>query len=172
MTHLISTKINFEITEYHEKIFAGLSIRQLVCFGIAIVLAVATFAVGIYYFGATADTLSYIVMIEVMPFLGVGFIKRNGYPFEKLVSIYWRNMTESHQIPVRPFKECYNDSQKKSRKGKPCECQAASSLTKKEIKSRTAQARKSIARAKKDTRKEQRTIRKANKEKARAAKGQ
>lgn len=173
VTCLISTKINFEITEYHEKIFAGLSIRQLVCFGIAIVLAVATFAVGIYYFGATADTLSYIVMIEVVPFLGFGFIRRNGYPFEKLVAIYWRNMSESHQIPVRPFKECYqNDSAKKSRKRKTCECQAASSLTKKEIKGRAAQTRKSIARAKKDTRKEQRAIRKANKEKARAAKGQ
>lgn len=171
---MISTKINFEITEYHEKIFAGLSIRQLLWFGVAVAVASATFIVGIYYFGASSDVLSYIIMAEVLPFLGFGFIRRNGYPFEKLLAIYWRNLTECHKIPVRPYKECFQNvnSKEKSRNAKRCECQTAGTLTKKEIKRRTAQARKSIARAKKDTRKERRAVQKENKEKSRASKGQ
>ena len=35
------------------------------------------------------QVVSYIVMVEVLPFLGLGFIHRDGYPFEKLVKIYW-----------------------------------------------------------------------------------
>ena len=36
---MLSTKTNLEITEYHEKFFLGLSLRQLACFGVAAVLA-------------------------------------------------------------------------------------------------------------------------------------
>lgn len=39
---MLSTKTNLEITEYHEKFFLGLSLRQLACFGAAAVLAIAT----------------------------------------------------------------------------------------------------------------------------------
>lgn len=39
---MLSTKTNLEITEYHEKFFLGLSLRQLACFGVAAVLAIAT----------------------------------------------------------------------------------------------------------------------------------
>lgn len=171
---MISTKINFEITEYHEKIFAGMSIRQLVCFAIAIVLAIATFAIGIYYFGVSADILSYVVMVEVTPFLGFGFIRRNGYTFEQLLAIYWRNYSVTPQIPIQPYKECYANvnSSKKPRKGSSCECQTAGTLTKKEIKSRAASTRKEIASAKKETRKEQREYRKKNKKEPRPTESQ
>ena len=39
---MLSTKTNLEITEYHEKFFLGLSLRQLACFGVAAVLAIAS----------------------------------------------------------------------------------------------------------------------------------
>lgn len=39
---MLSTKTNLEITEYHEKFFLVLSLRQLACFGVAAVLAIAT----------------------------------------------------------------------------------------------------------------------------------
>lgn len=38
---MLSTKTNLEITEYHEKFFLGLSLRQLACFGVAAMLAIA-----------------------------------------------------------------------------------------------------------------------------------
>ena len=39
---MIATKTNLEITEYREKFFLGLSLRQLACFAAAAVLAIAT----------------------------------------------------------------------------------------------------------------------------------
>jgi len=36
---MIATKTNLEITEYREKFFLGLSLRQLACFAAAAVLA-------------------------------------------------------------------------------------------------------------------------------------
>ena len=38
---MIATKTNLEITEYREKFFLGLSLRQLACFAAAAVLAIA-----------------------------------------------------------------------------------------------------------------------------------
>lgn len=156
---MISTKINAEITEYHEKLLAGMSIRQLLCAGAAIVLAVATFAVGTHFFRLSTDLLSYIVMAEAMPLLGLGFIRRNGYPFEKLVCLYWRAYTENHRIP---FKEKVSTNAQK-RKGIPCECQTAAACTKAAAKSRTKAARQSIAAAKKELREVKRQNRKENK---------
>lgn len=39
---MIATKTNLEITEYREKFFLGLSLRQLASFAAAAVLAIAT----------------------------------------------------------------------------------------------------------------------------------
>ena len=47
---MLSTKTNLEITEYHEKFFLGLSLRQLACFGVAAVLAIATCFVCLQWF--------------------------------------------------------------------------------------------------------------------------
>lgn len=86
---MIATKTNLEITEYREKFFLGLSLRQLACFAAAAVLAIATCFVCLHWLRMDMQVVSYIVMVEVLPFLGMGFIHRDGYPFEKLVKIYW-----------------------------------------------------------------------------------
>lgn len=82
---MIATKTNLEITEYREKFFLGLSLRQLACFAAAAVLAIATCFVCLHWLRMDMQVVSYIVMVEVLPFLGLGFIHRDGYPFEKLV---------------------------------------------------------------------------------------
>lgn len=96
---MLSTKTNLEITEYHEKFFFGLSLRQLACFGVAAVLAIATCFVCLQWLQLDIQLVSYIVMVEVLPFLGLGFISHNGYPFEKLVKIYWAWYTDCKAIP-------------------------------------------------------------------------
>lgn len=72
---MLSTKTNLEITEYHEKFFLGLSLRQLACFGVAAVLAIATCFVCLQWLQLDIQLVSYIVMVEVLPFLGLGFAK-------------------------------------------------------------------------------------------------
>lgn len=94
---MIATKTNLEITEYREKFFLGLSLRQLACFAAAAMLAIATCFVCLHWLRMDMQVVSYIVMVEVLPFLGLGFIHRDGYPFEKLVKIYWAWHSENAQ---------------------------------------------------------------------------
>lgn len=91
----VEVRIPKEITEYKEKIIFGLSIRQLVCFTIAIVAGVTTYVVTKRMFGA--DTASYIVIVEVMPVFAIGFIQKDGFPFEKYVAMFFRHMFGNHR---------------------------------------------------------------------------
>ena len=50
-----------------------LSRRQLACFGVAAVLAIATCFVCLQWLQLDIQLVSYIVMVEVLPFLGLGF---------------------------------------------------------------------------------------------------
>ena len=111
---MIATKTNFEITEYREKFFLGLSLRQLACFGAAAVLAIATCFVCLQWLRFDIQVVSYIVMVEVLPFLALGFIRRDDYPFEKLLKIYWAWHSENPKVPVSPHKECAYVRKKKS----------------------------------------------------------
>lgn len=66
---MIATKTNLEITEYREKFFLGLSLRQLACFAAAAVLAIATCFVCLHWLRMDMQVVSYIVMVEVLPLL-------------------------------------------------------------------------------------------------------
>lgn len=151
---MISTKINAEITEYHEKFFLGLSLRQLASFAAAGVLAVATSAAGVYWLHLDMQVISYIVMVEVLPFLGFGFIRRSGYPFEELVKIYWNWHSRNPHVPVRPYKECYNADPKKRKSKTGAECQFAFQISKKDAQKRAKAARKRTAEVKKAIKKD------------------
>lgn len=147
---MLSTKTNLEITEYHEKFFLGLSLRQLACFGVAAVLAIATCFVCLQWLQLDIQLVSYIVMVEVLPFLGLGFISHNGYPFEKLVKIYWAWYCGPAEVAVCPRQEKnYVFTKKIRRFAHRTECVGVFARTgeivktrKKESRQRTAAARK------------------------------
>ena len=157
---MLSTKTNLEITEYHEKFFLGLSLRQLACFGVAAVLAIATCFVCLQWLQMDIQLVSYIVMVEVLPFLGLGFISHNGYPFEKLVKIYWAWHRENPQVPLRPYKECHHD--KKKRIGKGAEWEFCFCRNEKAAKSRKKAACKDAAKLRKAIQKGRRAERAAH----------
>lgn len=73
------------------------------------------------HYGCHMQVVSYIVMVEVLPFLGLGFIHRDGYPFEKLVKIYWAWHSENAAVPIRPYKESRNVQKKRTRRNSECE---------------------------------------------------
>lgn len=149
---MIATKTNLEITEYREKFFLGLSLRQLACFAAAAVLAIATCFVCLHWLRMDMQVVSYIVMVEVLPFMGLGFIRRDGYPFEKLVKIYWVWHRENPQVPLRPYKECHND--KKKRIGKGAEWEFCFCRNEKAAKNRRKAAVKAAAQIRKTIRNE------------------
>ena len=157
---MIATKTNLEITEYREKFFLGLSLRQLACFAAAVVLAIATCFVCLHWLRMDMQVVSYIVMVEVLPFMGLGFIRRDGYPFEKLVKIYWAWHRENPQVPLRPYKECHHD--KKKRIGKGTEWEFCFCRNEKAAKNRRKAACKDAAKLRKAIQKGRRAERAAH----------
>lgn len=81
---MIRAEIPYDVTEYKEQFFFGMTIRQLICIVAMIALAVPTFLVGKNIF--TTDILMYAIVLEVAPLAAVGFLKYNGMGFEKIAS--------------------------------------------------------------------------------------
>lgn len=86
----IEVRIPKEIMEYQEKIMFGLSIRQLLSFAAALVIGVTTYLITAKVWGE--DLAGYIVIFEVMPIFAIGFIQKNGFPFEKYMGLMIRHM--------------------------------------------------------------------------------
>ena len=86
----LETRIPKEITDYKEKIVAGLSARQLV--SIAAAAAVVGFTAFIlwYLLGINFSIVEYILIIEALPFAAFGFIRHKGMPFEQVARIQLR----------------------------------------------------------------------------------
>jgi hypothetical protein len=80
----IEVRVPEEIADYKESIVAGLSIRQLVCGGIAMVCGVPTF---LLLKNVNADLATYTTMAVTIPAFCIGFIKKDGYNFETYLKI-------------------------------------------------------------------------------------
>jgi hypothetical protein len=94
----ISVPIPKEITEYEEKIMFGLSLRKLICFSSAVVLGIGTYFLCTKVFGLTMDTASYIIIVEALPLMALGFIKKDGMPFEQYFALLIRHKTGRNQL--------------------------------------------------------------------------
>jgi hypothetical protein len=80
----IEVRVPDEIADYKESLVAGLSIRQLVCGGVALLCGVPTY---LLLHNFSQDLATYATMLVVAPSFCVGFIKRDGYPFEVWLKI-------------------------------------------------------------------------------------
>lgn len=85
----IEVRIPKEITEYKEKIIFGLSIRKLLCVMVVAVVGGLAFYIGWIFFGE--DTATYISAIVSIPIFAFGFIKPNGFAFEKYASMMFNH---------------------------------------------------------------------------------
>lgn len=95
----IEVRVPKEITEYTEKIIFGLSIRQLFCFVLAITLGITTYLFTRLYLGTRIA--GYLVMIIVLPLFAVGFLRKNGFPFEKYAALLLRHKFGTHKRTYR-----------------------------------------------------------------------
>lgn len=94
----IEVRIPKEITEYKEKIMFGMSVRQLVCTIIAVVLAVGMGLLLTKVFGMTIDTASYGIILAVLPVLAVGFVRRKDMPFEQYMKLILRHRLSLNRL--------------------------------------------------------------------------
>lgn len=78
---VMKAEIPPEITEYKEKMFFGLTVRQLVCTAIGLALAIPTGMFGSKVL--PSDVVQYAVVFEIIPCAAIGWLKINDMPFEK-----------------------------------------------------------------------------------------
>lgn len=82
---MIEIKIPKEIRSYKETLFAGLTLRQIVCLGIALAINIPMYLFLKLYIGD--EVASWIIMFTGVPLFLIGFFKYNGLPFEKFALI-------------------------------------------------------------------------------------
>lgn len=88
---MIEVRIPKEITEYKEKVIFGLSIRQLIFFTLTIILSLFSYFILTKKLGLSMDSASYVIILESLPLLAIGFIKINGFTFEKYAVLVIRH---------------------------------------------------------------------------------
>lgn len=97
MANPLSTHIPKEITEYREKIIGGLTLRQLICVAIAILLGVGTYFALHRLLGWDATQSSYVIMATVALPAAIGFLRPGGMNCEQYLLIVWQ-----HYCGTRP----------------------------------------------------------------------
>lgn len=82
---MLFVKVPKEIKEYEEKVFLGLSLRQLLWSVLALVLGVVSYFLFSLILGR--DLASYLVMLVVIPCFACGWIRVQDMPFDKFFII-------------------------------------------------------------------------------------
>lgn len=82
---MIEVRMPKEIKDFKERFF-GLTLRQLVCTGGAIIIAIPLYFYGKKYIGKEA--VNWLIMLIVTPILLVGYVSYNGLPFEHFALLY------------------------------------------------------------------------------------
>lgn len=78
---VMKAEIPPEVTEYKEKMFFGLTVRQLICAGIGLGLAIPTGMFGSKFL--PSDVVQYAVVLEIIPCAAIGWLRINDMTFEK-----------------------------------------------------------------------------------------
>ena len=76
-------KMPKEIRDYEETVFLGLTVRQLVCSGLAVAAAAVLYFLLHGFLGR--EPLSWVCILGAAPFAFAGFFRYNGMTFERFV---------------------------------------------------------------------------------------
>lgn len=85
----LEVKINKDIREYNEAVFFGMSMRQCVGAGLAVLAAVGA------YFGLHSrmgtETVSWLCILAAAPFAALGFVRYHGMTCEQALWVWLRS---------------------------------------------------------------------------------
>lgn len=84
------TKISKEIRTYQEEIFMGLSLRQLICSGIALGAAAGSYFALRGVLGQ--ETVSWVCIVCAAPVAAAGFFVYDGMNFEQFLRAIWETV--------------------------------------------------------------------------------
>lgn len=99
---MIEKKIPAEVRAYKSKLVAGLSVRQVISLGAAILIGVPLGVFGRKFI--STDILMWIIIIISAPILAWGFITFQDMPFEEYMKWFLR-------FTFLPQKRVYEDTQ-------------------------------------------------------------
>lgn len=94
---MIEIRIPKEIKNYREKLFFGLTLRQCLCAGVALLICVP-----LYIFGnkiMPQEIVSWLVILIAAPLMMAGFFRYNDMMFEQFaVEMYYQNFTPQKRV--------------------------------------------------------------------------
>lgn len=83
---MIEVKIPAEIQEYKSKLVFGLSTRQIIAIAGALAVGIPLGVLG--HGHISGDTLSWLIILSVVPFAGWGFMTFKGMRFEVFMKVF------------------------------------------------------------------------------------
>lgn len=108
---MIEIRIPKEIKNYREKLFFGLTLRQCVCAGVALLICVPLYIFGNKFL--PQEAVSWLVLIIAAPLMLAGFFRYNDMTFEQFaVEYFFHNFTPqkrlySYEPPFMEFRREY-----------------------------------------------------------------
>ena len=78
--------VPFDVSKYKTKLFFGLTKRQIICFGLGIIVGVSTSIVARKFL--PADIASILMVMFAMPFFIATTYTKNGMPLEQIFYNY------------------------------------------------------------------------------------
>lgn len=108
---MIEIRIPKEIKNYREKLFFGLTLRQCICAGVALLICVPLYIFGNKFL--PQEAVSWLVLIIAAPLMLTGFFRYNDMTFEQFaVEYFFHNFTPqkrlySYEPPFIDFRREY-----------------------------------------------------------------
>lgn len=87
----ISVNIPEEISDYKEKILFGLTTRQLGFGALSLGTAIGTALICTKLLHLPIEISGYIIILCTIPPLALGFVEKDGMPFEQYFSLWWQH---------------------------------------------------------------------------------
>lgn len=97
----LETHIPKEISDYREKLVFGLSARQLAAVSLAVAVVGITAFFLYYLLGIDLKILEYVLILEAMPIIAVGFIRHKGFNFEDYALIWFNHRFGPKYLPYQ-----------------------------------------------------------------------
>lgn len=108
---MIEIRIPKEIKNYREKLFFGLTLRQCICAGAALLICVPLYIFGNKFL--PQEAVSWLVILIAAPLMMAGFFQYNDMMFEQFaVELFYQNFTSqkrvySYEPPFMEFRNAY-----------------------------------------------------------------
>ena len=94
---MIEIRIPKEIKNYREKLFFGLTLRQCICAGVALLICVPLYIFGNRFL--PQEAVSWLVIFIAAPLMMAGFFRYNDMMFEQFaVEFFYQNFTPQKRV--------------------------------------------------------------------------